>query len=179
MEKRLVLWVGPKHSGKTTTVGELAQKAKNEGFDVAGVLAPSVYADELLTGFEVVDLRTGKKIPLAARKINQNQQGGFNFTQTGLEFGSNALSTEAVKSAELIIVDEFGPLELEGKGWRENVDLLFSAVDALMLLVVRNQIAGRIQDLYKDIPCLQLDAAEPRSVTKVIELLNINRNKNE
>ena len=79
MEKRLVLWVGPKHSGKTTTVGELAQKAKNEGFDVAGVLAPSVYADELLTGFEVVDLRTGKKIPLAARKINQNQQGGFNF----------------------------------------------------------------------------------------------------
>ena len=179
MEKRLVLWVGPKHSGKTTSVARLAQKAKKEGFNVAGMLAPSVYADKHLTGFEVVDLRTGRRLPLATRKINQTQQGGFAFTQTGLEFGSNALSTEAVKSAELIIVDEFGPLELEGKGWRENVDLLFSAVDALMLLVVRNQIAGRIQDLYKDIPCLQLDAAEPRSVTKVIELLNINRNKNE
>lgn len=179
MEKSLVLWVGPRHSGKTTTVGELARKAKNEGFNVAGVLAPSVYDDDCLTGFEVVDLRTGKRLPLATRKINQNQQGGFTFTQTGLEFGSNALSTEAVKSAELIIVDEFGPLELEGKGWRENVDLLFSTVDALMLLVVRNQIAGRIQDLYKDMLCLQLDAAEPRSVTKAIELLNLNRNKNE
>jgi len=179
MGKRLVLWVGPKHSGKTTTVGELVQKARSAGFNVAGVLAPSVYDDEYLTGFEVVDLRTGNKVSLATRKINQNQEGGFNFAQTGLDFGKNALSSEAVKHAELIIVDEFGPLELEGKGWRENVDLLFSAVDALMLLVVRNEIAEKVQSLYKDIPSLQLDAAEPCSITKVIELLNLNRNKNE
>ena len=179
MKKKLVLWVGPKHSGKTTSVARLAQKAKKEGFNVAGVLAPSVYVGENLAGFEVADLRTDNKVSLATRKIDQNQQGGFNLTRTGLEFGKNALSIEAIKAVELVIVDEFGPLELEGKGWRENVDLLFSAVDALMLLVVRDQIADRVQDLYKDMLCLQLDAAEPRSVTKVIELLNLNRSKNE
>jgi nucleoside-triphosphatase THEP1 len=171
MGKRLVLWVGPRHSGKTTTVAELAQKAESEGFNVAGVLAPSVYDNEHLTGFEVVDLRTGKRLPLATRKINQNQQGGFTFTQTGLEFGKNALSAEAVKSAELIIVDEFGPLELEGEGWRKDIDLILSNIDALVVLVVRNEIAEKVQSLYKDIPAERLDAAKVQSIVKVMEML--------
>lgn len=171
MEKRLVLWVGPKHSGKTTSVARLAQKAKNEGFNVAGLLAPSVYDDELLSGFEVVDLRTGRRLPLAARKINQNQQGGFNFTQTGLGFGRNALSSEAVKHAELIIVDEFGPLELEGEGWRKDIDLILSNIDALVVLVVRNEIAEKVQSLYKDIPAERLDADKGQSIVKVMEML--------
>ncbi|MHC4158029.1 MAG: nucleoside-triphosphatase [Planctomycetota bacterium] len=171
MKKSLVLWVGPKHSGKTTTVGELARKAKNKGVNVAGVLAPSVYDDEHLAGFEVVDLRTGKRLPLAARKINQNQQGGFNFTQTGLEFGKNALSIEAIKSAELIIVDEFGPLELQGQGWRKDIDLILSNIDALIVLVVRNEIAEKVQSLYKNVPAERLDADKGQSIVKVMEML--------
>lgn len=171
MEKRLVLWVGPKHSGKTTAVAELARKAKSEGFNVAGVLAPSVYADKHLTGFEVVDLSTGGKIPLAVRKTDKNRQGGFHFTRKGLEFGKSVLSAEAVKPAELIIVDEFGPLELQGKGWRKDIDVILANMNALVVLVVRNEIAQKVQSLYKDIPAERLDAAQVQSIVKVMEML--------
>ena len=171
MKRRLVLWVGPKHSGKTTTVGELARKAKSEGFNVAGVLAPSVYDGELLMGFDLVDLRTGGKIPLAVRKTDQNRRGGFDFTQTGLEFGKNALSPEAVKSADLIIVAEFGPLELQGKGWRKSIDAILSNTNALALLVVRNEIAQEVQNLYKDIPIEKLNADRKKSIEKIVEML--------
>ena len=171
MGKRLVLWVGPKHSGKTTAAAELARKAKSEGFNVAGVLAPSVYEDEHLAGFDLVDLRTDDKIPLATRKINQNRQGGFNFIQTGLEFGKNALSIEAVKSAEMIIVDEFGPLELEGGGWRKDIDLVLAKMNALVVLVVRDEIVQDVQRLYEDIPAESLDADKEQSIVKVMERL--------
>jgi nucleoside-triphosphatase len=171
MGKKLVLWVGPKHSGKTTSVARLAQKANSEGFNVAGVLAPSVYDDDRLTGFEVVDLRTGKRLPLANRQITRGMVGEFNFTKAGLEFGRNALSSEVVKSAELIIVDEFGPLELEGKGWRKDIDSILSNIDALVVLVVRNEIAEKVQSLYKNIPAERLAADGVQSIEKVMEML--------
>ena len=55
-EARLVIWTGPKHSGKTTAAALLAGRARGRGLDVAGVLAPSVIRGGELVGFDVVDL---------------------------------------------------------------------------------------------------------------------------
>ena len=58
---RLILWTGAKHSGKTTGVLKLAGAARAAGFQVAGVAAPSVYDAGRLVGFDLADLRTGKR----------------------------------------------------------------------------------------------------------------------
>ncbi|GAH57311.1 unnamed protein product, partial [marine sediment metagenome] len=79
-------------------------------------------------------------MPLASRKPDGDETERFTFTAAGLKLGSIALSPAATKSAELIIVDEFGPLELHGKGWRRSVDSLLTSADALLLLVVRQGI---------------------------------------
>jgi nucleoside-triphosphatase THEP1 len=176
MKRKLVLWTGPKHSGKTTSAAELAQKAKSEGFRVAGLLAPSIYLNHHLTGFEAVNIKTGERIPLAERSQipDTTSVGGFTFSKTGLKFGSNALDAKSVKSADLIIVDEFGPWELAGNGWRKNVDSILFGTNALLVLVVRNEIIEQVKKLYKALTCIQLDAVKPHSITKVIEILNNN-----
>lgn len=174
MKRRLILWTGPKHSGKTTSAAELAQKAKSEAFRVAGLLAPSIYTNHNLTGFDAVNIKNGERITLAERtqSPDPNSVGGFTFSKTGLKFGSYALDTKSVKSANLIIVDEFGPSELAGNGWRQNVDLILSDTDALLVLVVRDKIIDQVKKLYKALTCIELDAAKPNSVTKVIEMLS-------
>jgi nucleoside-triphosphatase THEP1 len=179
MKRRLILWTGPKHSGKTTSAANLAQKAKSEGFRVAGLLAPSIYTNRRLTGFQAVNIATGARVRLAERNQSPdpNSVGGFSFSKAGLKFGSNALDTTSVKSADLIIVDEFGPLELTGNGWRKNVDSILSGTNTLLVLVVRDQITDRIENLYHTVPYIQLDAAKPNSVTKVIEMLSNSRMK--
>jgi len=45
MQCRLILWRGARHSGKTTAAGKLAEQARDEGFRVAGLLAPSIYVN--------------------------------------------------------------------------------------------------------------------------------------
>ncbi len=168
-KNRLILWRGAKHSGKTSSVSQLAERARNEGFCVGGLLAPSIYLNGRLTGFEAVDLLSFTRVPLANRLPGKT--GSFHFMQEGLKFGHTALNANRLSFAELIIIDEFGPLEISGGGWRDDVDLLLSRCKALVLLVVRDELADAVQTLYAKVPHICLAAADPQSVESVIEML--------
>ena len=170
-QNELILWVGEKHSGKTTSAAELAQAARAKGFDIAGLLAPSLYDKGELAGFDVVDLRTEDRVPLASRTAGGGQGEPYTFTAEGLKVGRGALSADATKSAELIIVDEFGPLELSGGGWRKDVDSLLTSGDAVILLVVRRELADEVQRLYAENGSNNFAAGEKESVDKVIAML--------
>ena len=175
IRKKLILWGGEKHSGKTTSAADLARTARDEGFNIAGLLAPSLYRDGRLIGFDAFDLGNGKHAPLARRQTNPGETGRFTFTTDGLKLGNAALSAEATKSADLVIVDEFGPLELNGHGWSENVDSLLASSDAVILLIVRLELADEVRQLYADTPCRKLTATEPSSIDDCLTMLKDRR----
>ncbi len=92
------MWTGPKYCGKTTGATKLAQIARAEGFNVAGLLAPPLYHTSELLGFDVFDLQNQMRAPLARRKISQSKAGPFTFITEGLKLGNAVLSAEATKS---------------------------------------------------------------------------------
>ncbi len=175
IRNKLILWVGEKHSGKTTSAADLARTARDEGFNVAGLLAPSLYRDGRLIGFDALDLGNGKRAPLARLQTNPGKTGPFTFTTDGLKLGNAALSAEATKSADLVMVDEFGPLELNGQGWRKNVDSLLSSSNAVILLVVRRELTEEVQRLYAHTPYRKLAATEPSSIDDCLTMLKYHR----
>lgn len=168
---RLVLWTGQRHSGKTARAAKLAQLARDEGFDVAGLLALSVYGDGRLIGFDSFDLRSRITAPLARRKARGPKFGPFSFITEGLKLGAAALSLVATKRADLIIVDEFGPLELSDRGWRESVDSLLTSSGAVILLIVRQELAEHVQRLYANVPSKLVVATGWQSIDRVISIL--------
>jgi len=167
---KLVLWTGEKHSGKTTSAAKLVETARGEGFNVAGLLAPSLYRDGELCGFDAVDLRSETRAPLAKRNTETGKTGRFTFLPEGLKLGNAALSATTA-TADLVIVDEFGPLELDGGLWRENVDSLLASSGALILLVVRRELADAVRHVYTNFQCRNLAAIDPESIDKVIGML--------
>ncbi len=171
----LILWTGLKHSGKTTSAAKLAQIASDEGFNVAGLLALPLYRNSKLLGFDVLDLHSQTRTPLARRKISQSKAGPFTFIADGLKLGNAVLSAEATKSADLVIVDEFGPLELNNEGWRKNVDSLLFSSNAVVLLVVRRELANTVRQVYANVPCQELAAIEGNSTDEVITMLKNRR----
>jgi nucleoside-triphosphatase THEP1 len=177
MQNKLVFWTGEKHCGKTAAAARLAETARAEGFVVVGLLAPSTYHKGRLTGYDVFDLRKKIRASLAHRKTNGNKAERFTFFADGLELGREALSPTATKTADIIIVDEFGPLELRGDGWRREVDSLLALSDALILLVVRCELADRIKELYAGVPSRILSATERESIDKIITDLKNRRRK--
>ena len=168
---KLILFTGRKHSGKTTAANRLVRQVRSKGFSVAGLLAPAVYKDSRLVGFGAVDLRRDKQIDLANRKIATGKRAEWAFTEAGLKLGKAALNPSAASSADLIIVDEFGPLELDDRGWRKEVDLLLASTDVLVVLVVREELEERVQKLYENYPSTKLAATTEVSINKVIKIL--------
>jgi molybdenum cofactor guanylyltransferase len=171
----LILWTGPKHGGKTTSVAELARRAKQDGFRVAGLLAPSIYRDGYLVGFDALDLLSEARTPLTVRRDDPGDAGRFHFMEEGLRLGRQALAGAATDGADLVIVDEFGPLELASGGWRSGVDALVHAGKMPLVIVVRQELADAVRDMYADAPSRVLSAADPASIAEVIRLLKNHR----
>jgi nucleoside-triphosphatase len=173
-QTKLILWTGEKHSGKTTSAFKLVESVRNEGFTVTGLLAPSIYEDGRLVGFDTFDLRSGNRAPLVRCRAKEDEEERMYLAPrfiTGLNLGRISLSRVATKTADLIIVDEFGPLELKNRGWRGDADLLLASSDAIILFIVRSELVNTVKELYKDVPCMELAAGEPDSVERVITML--------
>ena len=168
----VVLWVGPKHSGKTTALVRLVEAATGRGFAVAGLLAPAIYRDGLLAGFDAVDVATGRRRPLARRaEDGKGDAGRFTFRPDGLDFGRAALGADAARSAALVVVDEFGPLELRDAGWRAAVDRLLALSTGTVLLVVREELSDDVARLYARWRPQRMASADPAAVDRVLGLL--------
>lgn len=165
---RLILFTGEKHCGKTTSLQKIIDKLKKENFGIAGFIAPSVYEGAFLSGFDLVDIQSRKSVNFARCKPENKI---FIFGKEGLDFGNSVLQSEKTRQADLIIIDEYGPLEIEGGGWRNSVDSLIGSTNAIILLVVRKKSIEKVKQLYKDIPCEQLSAADAQSIDKIIAML--------
>jgi len=174
---RIILWSAAKHSGKSTGALKVAWQTRARGFTVAGLLSPSVYVNGKLTGFDALDLRSGKRAHLSECDGGGSGPAGFRWLSEGMELAERALDATKTASAELVIVDEFGPLEMVGRGWRKYIDSLITSNDTLILLVVRESLVDDVEELYSAVPSLRLSATDPKSIDRVIEMIEKRRKR--
>ena len=92
----------------------------------------------------------------------------FVFSDEGLDLGRAALQYAANLTSGLIVVDEFGPLELEGRGWRTEVDAIVCGSPALILLVVRDELADRVSQIYSQKSSQLISCHQPDAIDRVI-----------
>lgn len=193
----MFLWTGPKRSGKTTALRALVLRIREEGFAVAGLLAPAVrqrggpFASAWATpfaspwagaadggrrapvGYDVEDVATGCRAPLLrlAASSADAAVGKYALDERGVALGARALRPDGTHDADLIVVDEFGPLEVAGGLWRPFVDALADSA-ASVLLVVRDDLASAVGQIYGPSRTETLPASQPSSAECVLDSLH-------
>jgi nucleoside-triphosphatase THEP1 len=172
----LVLLTGAKNSGKTTFVQQLVEKLKKENYQISGFTAPSIYEGAFLLGFDILCIRSGRKVKLAKRKSAAET---FTFSKKALALGNSILNSNETKSSDLVIIDEFGPLELAGKGWRKGTDELIQSAGPLILLVVRKESAEKVRRLYNNIKVKLLQASNRKSADIITNIVRRQKMDNE
>lgn len=173
----LILWTGPKHSGKTTAATELTEAMRRSGFTVGGFLAPSIYRQKQLVGFDILDLHSGHRARLAERKPKGSDVVGFAFRDQGVQLGKQALQSAVTSRVDLVAVDEFGPLELDGRGWRSDVESLLASSVPVLLLVVRDDVVEDVLRLHHTYSPHIVRAVDPHAAPKVGAILQAARNR--
>ncbi len=144
-EGKLIILTGKRGAGKSTFCSVLIAHFKKEGWRVRGLYSPGLFVDGDKKAIEVVNLENNERRLLAVPKpkssvgTDENKPYHWNFDPQILEWG-NHIFLNAVP-ADLLIVDEIGPLELKmSQGWTAAIKALDSKAYRLALLVMRPEL---------------------------------------
>lgn len=141
-----IILTGAKGSGKTTLLESAAQSVRALGLRVGGILSPGHFENGRRMRFELLILDTGERLPLAERDCNEPPDSGrcYRFRSETIAAGLQALSDGRLAAADVIFVDEVGPMELRGEGWGPALDAV-SAMPAPMVWVVRPKLVDEVR----------------------------------
>ena len=146
MNNQIFIITGTQGSGKTTFLSELMTYLKAEGISIGGFIAHGFWKDNIRNGFELENLQTGEKVVLSQAKPVEGWEKfrRFYFNPDSFEFGEKLLSPDNLINTELIAIDEIGPFELQGNGWRKAIDKLLEDTNTPMIWVCRKSILTEI-----------------------------------
>jgi len=168
----MFLWTGLKHSGKTTALRSLVVRARERGLAIAGLIAPAVREHRMLIGYDAEDAATGRRAPLLRLAAGDAAPdvGSFALQPAGVALGAAALGKDRTRNADLVVVDEFGPLEMAGGLWRPFVDALALA-DTTLVVAVRDDLAEAVRRIYKRAHAVIVPAAAHDAADRVFEAI--------
>lgn len=127
-ELNIILLTGLPGVGKTTMVNRLAEHYVGRGLRVSGITTREVRASGVRIGFKITDLATGREGWLARKNSHRGPHvGSYQVVLDDLEMiGVSALANAATGSADIIIVDEVGPMEMTSHGFRNSLSKVLS-----------------------------------------------------
>ncbi len=134
------------HKGKTTFVKTLVSRLNNTGLNVHGFIAEAVIKDNKLTGYNLKNLKNNEKLQIITTSKHDDwlKLGPYYFNPRGFDFGNEILNIGNIKNADLIVIDEIGPLELAGEGWCNQINNLLAGNSVPMIWVVRKSIIKEV-----------------------------------
>jgi nucleoside-triphosphatase THEP1 len=144
--RRVYVITGVHGGGKSELVAELAELLRAAGKKTGGICAAGLWANGVRSGFDLVDLSSGKRVPLSRRGLHDAavKAGEFGFYKEGLAAGEEALSAEALSAADVVFIDEIGFLELEGGGWAPALERLLNEPGRALVIVCRDYLLEKV-----------------------------------
>jgi len=109
--------------GKTTVVCKVTAILRERGLKPGGVYCPEIRVNNVRVGFEIMDILTGARGILAHVSSDDGgpMVGRYRVNLQNLSsIGVEALR-RAVVEADFIVIDEVGPMELQGEDFQEVV----------------------------------------------------------
>ncbi len=163
---------GETGSGKTTFLMKLIEELRGKALSLAGFVALSIPGDGPSGSYNILDLVSGKILSLASRKFAKGwkQIGNFYFNPEGIQMGKEILDDPLIINNDLIVIDEVGPFELDGKVWADSLTHLLSGQNYSVLLVVREQLVSRVMQVWKleHAMIIEIGQVEPDQVAAAI-----------
>lgn len=150
MPQHIFIITGKVGSGKSTLLGELTEILKQHGISMDGFLCRGELSHGERSGYTMVNVRDGQEIIFAT--IDSQKEwpfyGRFWFNPEAFTVGKNIIRKAIDKKSKLLIIDEVGPLELEGRGWSKMIDLVADDGKPVQIWVVRESILSRVMERW-------------------------------
>ncbi len=132
-------------AGKTTYVESLLENLKEKGFRPAGFTAPGIFSEGKKTGFKIRNISNGDEYTLAGKQpeTGWKRHGHYYFNPETIRAGQEVLLKIKEADADILVVDEVGPMEMRNEGWAQAIEELSKTSALPQIWVVRKSLAKK------------------------------------
>jgi len=146
LSQQIFILTGSIGQGKTTYLQKLIDFFKSKDIQIGGIYSPRVVENETTIGYDIIDINTNNReiFLREGESLKEPRIGRFNINLKGLQKGVKALKKTESSNAKIVIIDEVGLLELQNKGWANNIHELVSNSQNHILLVIRDSFVEKV-----------------------------------
>ncbi len=174
--KQVFIITGEKVEGKTSLLVEVLEFLQKQNFSLSGFYAKGFWENNKRSAFDMVNIKTGKSIPLCKSKETKNWDKFFNyyFNPEALKAGNQILGDENIINSDLIVVDEIGKLDISGNIWHDTISKITSMKKHNLLIVVRKAFVEDVVNYWKmeNVTIFEVGKDDARNIyEKILELI--------
>ena len=146
---RVILLTGLPGTGKTTMVKRIHEQYSRSGVRVGGIITSEVRGASGRIGFKLLDLSNGREGWLARKDSGVGPRVGlYRVVTEDLEtIGVAALNRAVDGPADLVLVDEVGPMEMTSPSFREAVSRVLKSIKTILATVKYGSHYGEIEEI--------------------------------
>jgi nucleoside-triphosphatase THEP1 len=132
--------------GKTTFSRSLAKGLMERGITVSGFFSVGIQENEMRTGFDLEDIKSGGKMVISRNSLREGwiRQNHYYFDPDVFRKESEMIWHQLTLGAQLLIMDEIGPLELNDTGWSPLVEAICRDHPIPMIWIVRKKLIQKV-----------------------------------
>jgi nucleoside-triphosphatase len=148
---RVILLTGRPGVGKTTMVNRVFEHYSKNGFRIEGLTTREVRDSGARTGFMITDLSSGQEGWLAKKDVGTGPRvGSYVVVSADLEkIGVTALQRSMNGAADLVIVDEIGPMEMTSVSFRNNISRVLTGRKTVVATVKFGSRYPEVEDTWR------------------------------
>ena len=152
-------------SGKTQTLLRIIQLLEQEGVVVGGMVTEPIVEKQRRTGFQIVNWLTKEKIVFAHEGLKSRVKSGrYGVSVDALEeVGTKALA-DARESADVIVIDEVGKMEVESDVFTKAIMDTLDANKSIVMTLHKKSRNPLLQDIRR------------RDELRLLEVTPVNKN---
>ena len=145
--RKIFIVCGPVGGGKTTFTRNITEFLKDQDINSEGILSERIMAGSKTTGYDIVDIATGKREIFLREDGNSGEEtiGKFYIYSAGLETGRSILGALVSEKTGIVIIDEVGFMELQGRGWYNSISELLDKSPNHILMTVRDKYVDEVK----------------------------------
>ncbi len=143
---KVIVITGDVSEGKTSFIIELIQRLKENGYDTGGIYTKKNIENGETSGYDLISVSSGKRKDFLSlgRKEDSEGIGRYRINEESLKWARNIILNEKNEFSKIIIIDEVGKLEINGGGWRNNIETLLTYKEKILIMTVRRDYLNEV-----------------------------------
>lgn len=173
-KRKIFIITGSVGQGKTTLAKRLALFFSENRIAAGGIISERIMTGTRTTGYYVSDIETGEKELFLSEneETGSEKTGRFFINPEGLRMGISVLKSLEGRQNIMIIIDEVGSLEIEGRGWAKCLEVLLEKSSDNIILTTRDTNIEKVSNKWNLQDALVFNVKETDFLTAGQMILN-------